>query len=77
MSKKDNSLTYQDYVRGIQKLKPDQQLSLVEIITSRLRKNLQVGSREHRITELEGLGAEIWTNLDIEEYLRGERKSWD
>ena len=28
------------------------------------------------IRELEGLGADLWSNLDIESYVGGERDSW-
>jgi len=77
MGKKNDALTYSDYVKGIQKLKPEEQLSLVELISARLRKNLQKESSQHRITELEGLGAEIWQDIDVQNYLRDERSSWD
>ncbi len=33
--------------------------------------------KTHRIMELKGLGAEIWKDESVEEYLRKERESWD
>lgn len=81
MDKKNNVLTYEDYVRGIDKLDPEQQLSLVELLSARLKKRIGSeygsGKRKHSITELDGLGAEVWDNIDIQEYLRKERSSWD
>jgi len=30
-----------------------------------------------RILELQGLGKEFWQSIDVDEYLRQERDSWD
>ena len=30
-----------------------------------------------RITELRGLGKEVWNNVNPDEYIREERDSWD
>ena len=76
MSNKDNVLTYEDYVRGIDKLEPEQQLSLVELLSAKLKKQLGRKPGKHKITELEGLGAEVWENVDVQEYIRKERRSW-
>lgn len=77
MARKKVPLTYDDYVRGIQSLRPEEQLSLVEAISARLKKTLGKKSREHSILELEGLGAEIWKGIDAREYIRKERETWD
>lgn len=77
MSNKNDVLTYEDYVRGIDKLKPEQQLSLVELLSAKLRKQLGRKSGKHKVTELDGLGAEVWDNVDVQEYIRKERDSWD
>ena len=50
MATKKVSLTYNDYVRGIQALKPEDQLSLVEIISAGLKKTLMKKRAKHRIT---------------------------
>jgi hypothetical protein len=31
----------------------------------------------HSIMELRGLGAEIWEGIDAQEYVNGERDSWN
>jgi len=77
MSKKNNVLTYEDYVRGIDKLDPEQQLSLVELLSAKLKKQLGRKPGTHKITELEGLGAEVWENVDVQAYIRKERNSWN
>jgi hypothetical protein len=76
MARKKALLTYDDYARGIQSLKPEEQLSLVEIISARLKKTLGKKRIKHSILELEGLGAEIWKGIDAQEYVRKERESW-
>jgi len=32
---------------------------------------------EHDITELEGLGKEVWNNIDAQESINAERDSWE
>jgi len=77
MARKKERLTYDDYVRGIESLRPEDQLSLVEIISARLKRAFGKERTRHSILELEGLGAEIWKSIDVEEYVRKERESWD
>lgn len=76
MARKRISLKYDDYVRGIHDLRPEEQLSLVEIISARLKKTVGKKGKKHSILELEGLGAEIWKGIDAQEYVRKERESW-
>ena len=77
MNNKNNTLSYQDYVKGIEKLKPEEQLSLVSLISERLKERLPERKSKHKITELKGLGADVWRDIDTENYLREERESWD
>lgn len=74
---KKTSLTYSDYIKGIEHLRPEEQLSLIEIISSRMKRSLLEEKIKHSILELEGLGADIWTGIDAQEYVRKERNSWD
>ncbi|MDZ7720023.1 MAG: hypothetical protein U5K72_14495 [Balneolaceae bacterium] len=77
MSKKNDVLTYEDYVEGIGNLKPEQQLHLVELLTATLKKQIGRTSGKRKITELDGLGAEVWKNIEIQDYIQKERNSWD
>jgi len=70
------TLTYDDYVKGIQALKPEEQLSLIEILSSKLKKTILEKKVKHSILELEGLGAEIWKGINAQEYVRKEREAW-
>lgn len=52
----------------------EQQKKLVEELAQKLgRKNGGV----HQITDLKGLGKEIWAGVDADEYVAKERDSWD
>jgi hypothetical protein len=57
---------------------------LGEVISSthpEVFQRLQHGTRQrkgkHSIMELEGLGKELWRAIDVDEYLRKERATWD
>ena len=76
MPDKKETLTYDDYVKGIQALKPEEQLNLIELLSLRLKKLLLKKNKKHSILELEGLGAEIWEGIDVQKYIRKERESW-
>ena len=54
-------------------LNRQEQLKLAAVLSS-----LSIsGGRTYRITDLEGLGKEIWNGTDPDEYIRQERDSWD
>lgn len=69
--------TYRDYILQISKLPPEEQLRLVDVITANLRKTVGARTKARSILELEGLGAELWRDVDVAEYIRRERESWD
>ncbi len=48
---------------------------LVEELKSMIEDNKK--RPQHQITELEGLGKEIWEGIDAQEYVDRERDSWD
>jgi hypothetical protein len=75
METKKPSISYSDYVRGIKFLNIDEQLTLLEIITARLKKS--IGKKRSSIMELEGLGANIWKGIDAQDYVQKERDAWD
>lgn len=53
-----------------------QRLQLIETLTRMVRAQV-VGSTARNIMELEGLGEDIWTGIDAQEYVNQERNSWD
>jgi hypothetical protein len=77
MTAKKSTLRFEDYVRGIEHLRPDEQLSLIEIMSARLKKTLKQEKAKHSVMELEGLGVDIWKGIDAQHYVSKERESWD
>jgi hypothetical protein len=78
VSSKKVSITYKDYIKGLYDLEPEEQLSLLEIISSRLKNVIgRKKIKKHSIMELEGLGADIWKGVDAQKYVIKERESWD
>jgi hypothetical protein len=77
MAVKKISLSFDDYVKGIRSLRPEEQLSLVEMISARLKKKLGKKRVKHSVLELEGLGAKIWKGIDAQKYVHNERETWD
>ena len=66
---------YENAKRLAEALEPADQLRLIAELTSRLSGTL--GGKARSLLELEGLGQEIWQGVDVDEYLRRERSSWD
>jgi hypothetical protein len=66
---------YDDILRRAQaELSPNEQQKLAEILSQQAgRKN----GGSHSITDLRGLGKEIWKGVDADEYVAGERNTWD
>lgn len=76
-----STYTYQEMRNNIQQLSLDEQLRLLEDLAEQIRQQLPLKQvppkRKHDITELRGLGKEIWEGVDVEKYINDERNSWD
>lgn len=70
-------LTYSDVVATLTTLAPDEQLNLLEILSSVLKKAIQPRINRHTLLELEGLGADMWAKVNVVDYIRQERDSWN
>ena len=77
METRKTSISYSDYVRGIKFLNIDEQLTLLEIISARLKKSIGQKKGKNSIMQLEGLGANLWEGIDAHDYVHKERESWD
>lgn len=69
--------SYGDDVQGIYQLSPEEFVDVLECISGALKQRMGQNPATHSIMELEGLGAEIWEEIDAREYVRQERASWD
>ena len=72
----NRSERYQNVLESVKTLKPEEMLNLLADIAALLQSSFS-SRPKHRVTELEGLGAEIWQNIEIEEYIEQEHVSWD
>jgi hypothetical protein len=60
-----------------QQLSPSDQLRLIELLSEQLRHKLDAADEELDLLTSAGLGAEIWREIDVDEYLAAERASWE
>lgn len=64
-------LTLEEIIAAAMDLKPEDRVKLVNALTTDL------SEPEHEITELRGLGKEVWGGIDAQEYVNLERDTWD
>ncbi len=70
-------LTYEDVVATLPTLAPDEQINLLEVLSSVLKKMVLPEFQKHSLLELEGLGADVWSKIKVDDYIRQERDSWN
>jgi hypothetical protein len=70
-----SSDAYNEVLKQIQCLTPDEQRQLIKDIEAMLHRQNESKHR-HSIMELKGLGKEIWEGIDAQEYVNEERRSW-
>ena len=62
-----------ELLNKVKSLSQDERVKLIKIIMT-----IEVAPKEkHDLTELAGLGAEIWKDTDAQEYISKERADWD
>jgi hypothetical protein len=62
--------------RSVQALGHADQLRLIAELVGRLSGELDCQPRRS-LLELQGLGKSVWQGVDVDEYLRRERSSWN
>jgi hypothetical protein len=78
MSAKPMSINpYENARRSVEALGPRDQLRLVAELVARLSVSGELNRQPRSLLELEGLGEDVWRGLDVDEYLRRERSSWN
>ena len=60
--------------RARSELTKDEQSRLANELSNLAAQN---EGKPRRITDLRGLGAEIWKGVDVDQYISEERDSWD
>jgi len=67
---------YEQAKRSVEALGPADQLRLIAELVARLSGELDRQPRRS-LLELQGLGKAVWQGVDVDEYLRRERSSWN
>jgi hypothetical protein len=63
--------TVEELIQAARQLTPEERERLIGALTQ------PTLEPEHEITELEGLGKEVWNNIDAQDYINAERDSWE
>jgi hypothetical protein len=72
----NNSIEIDQILSQIKKLDLETRVNLMERISKLLKKDIQKVKSSNRLIELNGLGSEIWADINIEDYVQQERQ-WD
>jgi plasmid maintenance system antidote protein VapI len=62
--------------KEIDQLNPVQRLNILSHIIASMKKDV-VPETATNLTALQGLGKELWTNIDVESYVSNERNAWN
>jgi hypothetical protein len=65
------NLTVEQIIEAAGALSLEERARLVLALTEESREP------KHHITELRGLGKEVWAGIDAQEYVNAERDSWE
>lgn len=63
--------TVEELIEAVKQLAPSERDRLVRALAC------DTPEPRHHITELRGLGKEIWQGIDAQEYINAERDSWE
>jgi len=69
-------ISHEKLLDEVEKLNQSEQLRLLEKIAVLIRRRTTARPR-HSILELHGLGKSIWKDIDAQQYIDKERKSWN
>ncbi len=64
-------LSIEEIIEAAKRLKPEERDRLIRALARDTREP------KHHITELRGLGKEVWQGIDAQEYIDAERDSWE
>jgi hypothetical protein len=71
-----STLEYQEVLHHVQRLTSAEQLRLLEELAALIRHQGMLRP-PRSILELQGLGKEIWSDVDAQEYIDAERATWN
>lgn len=71
-----STVPYYDVMNRVHRLTSNDQLRLLEDLAALIHQKAVI-PKKRSILELQGLGKEIWKNIDVQEYINKERSSWN
>lgn len=71
-----NSVKIEHILSEIKQLDYETKMSLLERINMLVKSDVQKSKSNVRLIELKGLGSEIWSNVNIDNYIKQERQ-WE
>ena len=63
--------TVEELIQAASRLAPEERERLIRALAKHTLKP------EHEVTELRGLGKEVWNNINAQDYINTERNSWE
>lgn len=72
----ESTLNTNDILGYIEKLNLNNKIDLLARLANIIKREQKVNSTVS-LTNLQGLGKELWRKTDIDAYLNAERESWD
>ena len=73
-TKMSASENVKDIFTKVKDLNKEEQLSLLGRLVKLIHKSEDISTPQYRLTNLDGLGSEVWVGTNIEEYLDEERQ---
>ncbi|MGM0619885.1 MAG: hypothetical protein ACQETJ_02485 [Bacteroidota bacterium] len=72
----DVSIKIDQIVKQVSSLDYNSKIQVAEKIISLLKAPEKKDNQPNKLTDLKGLGTEVWENIDVNDYLQNER-SWE
>lgn len=72
----DSTLNINQIVNEIEKLDYNDKINIMSRIVNLLKRE-EKSNEAHSLTQLKGLGKNVWHTTDIASYIATERESWD
>ncbi len=70
-------MTVLEVLEQAKALSPQERKQLVKLLVDTLDVPEPAATRQRRLSELRGLGKEIWAGIDAQEYVDQLRNEWD
>ncbi len=76
MSTSDYQKAFDAIIQHIKNLTLEDQIKVIDEVKASIQNKIE-GKRLHDISEFAGVAKDFWKDVDVEEYIRQERDSWD